>query len=116
MLFYRLQTIKLHPFVKFEPIFLRKCTHFSNFAPIHPKMHPLGFCILFIDYSQIRTQKRIQLFVPILRFLLLFKGILTIEGIKIEYCNKKNLFSESFGAPGVWFFLLSLKLWVFVKI
>ena len=48
----------MHPFVKIEPIFekiIRFCTHSSVFAPIHPKMNPLEFCILFIALSQ---QKR----------------------------------------------------------
>ena len=47
---------------------------------------------------------------PILRFLLPFRGILPFEGIKIEYYDKKSLSSESFYAPGGW------ALFAFVKI
>ncbi len=63
-----------------------------------------------VKSHQIRTQKRIQLFVPILRFLLPFRGILPFEGIKIEYYDKKSLSSESFYTPGGW------ALFAFVKI
>ena len=50
----------MHPFVKIEPIFekiIRFCTHSSVFAPIHPKMNPLEFCILFIALSQVNNDR-----------------------------------------------------------
>ena len=46
--------------------FFTKCTHWPRFAPIGAKMHPLGFCILFINYSQ---TKRLTLAVSLFRFL-----------------------------------------------
>ena len=49
-------------------------------------------------------------------FLLFFKGVFALLGVKIIVCDKKSLSSESFYAPGGWtLFLLSLKLRVFVK-
>ena len=38
LIFYRLQTIKMHLSLKLNPFFAKK-------------VNPLGFCILFIDYS-----------------------------------------------------------------
>ena len=66
-------------------------------------------------FDQIRTQKRIQLFVPILRFLLLFREIFTLSIINFMVFDKKSLSSFGFATSGDRLFLLSLKLWVFVK-
>ena len=79
-------------------------------------MHPLGFCILFTNYSQIRTQNRIQEIVPNLRFLLLFRGIFTLLSANFKVYDKKSLSSEVFVLSVDEFFWLLLKLWVFVKI
>ena len=49
---------------------------------------------------------------PILRFLLLFRGILALLKHKIEYCDKKSLSSEVVCAFGGWAFLLLLNLWL----
>ena len=65
---------------------------------------------------QIRTQNRIQLFVPILRFLLLFGGIFALSRHKKHIFDRRSPSSESFCAFGGWAFLLALNLWVIVKI
>ena len=65
---------------------------------------------------QIRTQNRIQLFVPILRFLLPFRGIFALSRHQKYIFNRRSLSSESFCAFGGWAFLLALNLWVIVKI
>ena len=65
---------------------------------------------------QIRTQKRIQLFVPILRFLLPFRGIFTLSRHKKHIFDKRSPSSERFYTFGGWAFLLALNLWVIVKI
>ena len=59
---------------------------------------------------QIRTQNRIQLFVPILRFLLLFRGILALSRHKIIVYDKKSLSFRGVCAFG------GLALLAFVKI
>ena len=65
---------------------------------------------------QIRTQNRIQLFVPILRFLLLFRGIFALSRHKKHIFDKRSPSSERFYTFGGWAFLLALNLWVIVKI
>ena len=65
---------------------------------------------------QIRTQNRIQLFVPILRFLLLFRGIFALSRHKKRIFDKRSPSSERFCTFGGWAFLLALKLWVIIKI
>ena len=65
---------------------------------------------------QIRTQNRIQLFVPILRFLLPFRGIFALSRHKKHIFDKRSPSSERFYTFGGWAFLLALNLWVIVKI
>ena len=65
---------------------------------------------------QIRTQNRIQLFVPILRFLLLFRGIFALSRHKKHIFDKRSSSSERFCTFGGWAFLFALNLWVIVKI
>ena len=65
---------------------------------------------------QIRTQNRIQLFVPILRFLLPFRGIFALSRHKKHIFDKRSPSSERFYTFGGWAFLLALKLRIFVKI
>ena len=78
--------------------------------------------------DQIRTQNRIQLFVSILRFLLLFRRILPFWYIKRIVFDKKSLSSEIICSFGRWspfacvkivgirsIYGVSLKLCVFVK-
>ena len=65
---------------------------------------------------QIRTQNRIQLFVPILRFLLPFRGIFALSRHKKHIFDRRSPSSESFCAFGGWAFLFALNLWVIVKI
>ena len=60
---------------------------------------------------QIRTQNRIQLFVPILRFLLPFRGIFALSRHKKHIFDKRSPSSERFYTFGGWAFLLALKLW-----
>ena len=55
------------------------------------------------------TQNRIQLFVPILRSLLLFRGIITLSIINFVVFDKKSLSSFGFATSGDRLFLLSLK-------
>ena len=63
-----------------------------------------------------RTQNRIQEIVPILRFLLLFRGIFALSRHKKHIFDRRSPSSESFCAFGGWAFLLALNLWVIVKI
>ena len=65
---------------------------------------------------QIRTQNRIQLFVPILRFLLLFRGIFALSRHKKHIFDKRSSSSERFCTFGGWAFLFALNLWVIIKI
>ena len=65
---------------------------------------------------QIRTQNRIQLFVPNLRFLLLFRGIFTLSRRKKHILDRRSPSSESFCTFGGWAFLFALNLWVIIKI
>ena len=65
---------------------------------------------------QIRTQNRIQLFVPILRFLLPFRGIFALSRHKKHIFDRRSPSSESFCTFGGWAFLFALNLWVIVKI
>ena len=69
-----------------------------------------------LHLRQIRTQDRIQLFVPILRFLLLFRGIFALSRHKKHIFDRRSPSSESFCAFGGWAFLLALNLWVIVII
>ena len=65
---------------------------------------------------QIRTQKRIQLFVPILRSLLHFRGVFALSRHKKHIFDKRSPSSERFCTFGGWAFLFALNLWVIVKI
>ena len=63
-----------------------------------------------------KNADRIQLFVPILRFLLPFRGIFALSRHKKHIFDKRSPSSERFYTFGGWAFLLALKLRIFVKI
>ena len=77
---------------------------------LHTNSRSDCFCSLTRHLHQIRTQKRIQLFVSILRFLLLLGCVFALLNINFIVCDRKSLSSESFCAHGGW------ALFVFVKI
>ena len=53
---------------------------------------------------------------PILRFLLPFRGIFALSRHKKHIFDKRSPSSERFYTFGGWAFLLALKLWVIIKI
>ena len=90
------------------------CTHFE--VSVRTFQGVYANCIKIGNHTQIRTQNRIQLFVPILRFLLLFRGIFALSRHKKHIFDRRSQSSESFCAFGGWAFLFALNLWVIVKI
>jgi len=65
---------------------------------------------------QIRTQNRIQEIVPTLRFLLLFRGIFSLSRPKKHIFDRRSRLLRGFALSVDGLFLLSLKLWISVKI
>ena len=62
-----------------------------------------------------RTQKRIQLFVPNLRFLLLFRGVFALLRHERMFFDIRSQSCESFCAFDEKSFLFPLKFWVIVQ-
>ena len=70
--------------------------------PLHEKSAWCAVCIKIGLYFQKRTQNRIQLFVPILRFYCFLGVFLPFESVKLNIKIKKSLSSENFCTPGEW--------------